>query len=242
MSNIKNRDKGYYTLSNKKYLSVTTLIGRYFGIPESMVQYYFCKVYWEPFKRAITSLFTQVDRKIFPTILGLIGNQAYKMAIDDRNEKGDYGTWCHKQFDDHFYRAQPVHPSLEKRLIQIKKIYEELGLKPLYGEKTYKSEKEGCAGTCDDTRKTESVQYWFIDYKSGSKQKKKELLQISAYGNFAIEEKIFDAINPENINGLILHIGRNPDERVTKTIFGPKEMAKGYKSFKYLNKIDKLLK
>ena len=248
MTIIKKRNKeGFYTINGKPHLSVTTLINGVLGMPESMVKFYHCKVFWEPFKTAIINLLSQVEPIMFATVVNLLGNQVYQQAIEDRDVKGKYGIWAHDQLYNYYYSDNKgmIHPDLTNRALQIDKIYKDLGLEPLEGETVLYSDKLKCAGSCDDrrvSRKFKEPQYWFIDYKTGSAQKKKELVQIAAYGHFAREMNMIPDDYRDNIHGLILHIGRKPDDRVSKTIFSPSQMKAGYKGFKNLLGYYNLLK
>ena len=236
---IKRNKDGFYTVNGKPYISVTTVRDDVLGMPESMVKFYHCKVFWEPYKKTVISFHNQLNSPVFDTFIGIVGNQVYQQAIEDRDGKGKYGTWAHDQLYNYYYSDNKgmIHPDLTNRALQIDKIYKDLGLESLEGETVLYSDKLKCAGSCDDrrvSRKFKEPQYWFIDYKTGSAQKKKELVQISAYGSFAQEMNMIPDDCRDNIHGLILHIGRNPDDHVSKTIFSPSQMKAGYKGFKHL--------
>ncbi len=237
-----NRDeKGNYLVKGKPYVSVTTVIGKFFGMTESLMNNYHCKLCKDYNIRKLENHNWE---------LGYFGKEELNMGIchaqNDREGKAKYGTMGHRVFEDVLFHKLVVPTEFKNRVSKIKEVYDSVGLELIHPELTTCSHKLESAGTTDViaiSRKFSDVRLYIIDYKTGSAQKKKEAIQLGAYGKFVQEMiKSGDLVIPGlpdkfTVHGLVLHIGRDDDYKVKATFFSPQVMKLGAKAFDDLLKV-----
>lgn len=234
MLSIRPRDeKGNYLINKEAHISVTTVQDSVCGMFESLMNNYHCKLckeYNENIFQEGVVVYSDLD-------MGIVH------AKNDRKGKGDYGSMAHEVLENVFFNKLPVPVDFAERVRQIKEIYEPLGLELVCPETTLRSKKLLSAGTTDViaiSRKFSNVRLYIVDYKSGSANKKKEAVQLGAYGNFIVEMikagEIYIPGLPDKfaVHGLVLHIGRSADEKVKPTFLSPELMKLGGKAYKSL--------
>ncbi len=222
-------DKGEYVIHNKPMISVTTVQGRVCGMFESLMNNYHCKL--------CKDYNNQGNIPASEQIMGIVHAQ------NDRTGKAEYGTMAHGVLEDVFFKKAVVPVEFSNRFDQIDTIYRNLGLELLLPETTLHSDDWESAGTADViavSRKFKVPKLYIIDYKTGSAQKKKEIVQIGAYGKFLCEmikrKEIFIKGLPEKftLHGLVLHVGRDDDFKVKPTHISPQQMKVGAGAYKNL--------
>jgi hypothetical protein len=164
MTKVKGRnDKGRYEKDGKMYVSVTTVQRELFDVPIWLLKWY-CKL-------------------------------GFEQAMGVFKAAGTYGTALHHAFDTWFFKKEATQkvtdaPFAEytNRIRAIQRFIEREGIKPLFGEQTLYSEKDGVAGTCDFVGvKEEKKELWILDYKSGKEKRFKETMQVAQYASMFIE-------------------------------------------------------
>lgn len=228
-------NKGMYIINDKPYVSVTTVQGTICGIFESLVENYHCKL-CRDYNEIV------VNQTHDPIGFGDL-HMGIVHAKNDRNTKAEYGKMAHDVLESVFFNGCVILPEFANRVEQIKETYKSLGLELISPETTLYSHKLESAGTADViavSRKFKIPRLYIIDYKTGSAQKKKECVQIGAYGLFLIEMIKNKEIHIEGLGdkftlcGLVIHIGRDDDFKVKTTFFDDKMMKLGAKAYKDL--------
>jgi len=229
-------DAGNYQINNKPYVSVTTVQGKVCGIYESLVNNYHCKLC-----RDYNSNLFEIGNGSVQAFEDL--NLGIVHAQNDRKGKAEYGKMAHKTLEDIYFNKLAISTDFIKRCADITKIFDELGLELIHPESTVYSNILESAGTADIiaiSRKFADTRLYIVDYKSGSAQKRKEIVQLGAYGKFVTEmiktgELFIEGLGDRfTLHGLVLHIGRDDEFKVKPTYITPQQMTLGGKAYKDL--------
>lgn len=203
---------GYYTINGELKLSITTLFKKVFGMPEGLLKNYFCK--------------------ICKATAGTLENGGAQHAYADRTGKANYGTEFHDKAHRFFFNAGVVE--ITYKLLKIKKEYESRGIVPLEGEIVVYDNKS--AGRCDFIGiNKDKKQLWIVDYKTGSEDKAKEVMQISKYGDMF--KSMFPEYKDYGLYGLVFHVGRENTNTIKTRDYSNEQMSLGIEAFNRLLQI-----
>jgi hypothetical protein len=180
---------------------------RVFGVPYQVVKFYYCKYGWED-------------------------------ANKKRNISAGYGTKIHKFLNDYYFNNKINIPdtSIAKRTKCIDEYFESNKITPVHGEKTIYNHKLQIAGTCDFigiNNHFKDRKIIILDWKSGSSNPDKEIMQIGTYGYSIIDMPEFKELNikPNELTGVIVYVHRE-DKKPQFVEYSATQMKQGFQAFK----------